>query len=538
MSVERIFYVTPCELVVYRLERGAWHPCATFPCGSEGVSQLDDYLAGEKELLSCLYTDLIEEEYRNEKIPHVSGRDRRALLQRKLRTLFRTTPFRTVRVQAREKSGRRDDKVLFSALTNPDNLTLWLDKLMQHKVPIIGIYSLSTISQRLLRKLEHKSEYTLLLTEQRGSLLRQSFFNGYDLKVSRLMPMTSKSHEKRIETLLREVQKNQRYLNRMQLLPHDAKLDVCILTEDGDSEHLRRGCSDTEAVHYHFININHVLRQVGLQGEMAADHSEQLFLHLLHERLSTINYARPVDRRYYRMRQIRKGLVAVSLLFAVISAGWSLYNLHAADELKVQKALVSTQVKQIERDYRQALAVLPDVPMEPTDMQALIEGHRTLMLNRFRPHNLLVAFSKGLDANPRVQLEKIEWRTSDHQALTADNLHSTAVTASASPPADAMEIPMDNREADQQGHDVVYQIATLKGYLDPVGHDYHANFKLVEEFIKTLRQTGYFFEVTPSKMPLNIDSSVELSGDYQRDNRKPFGKFEIKAVVKVRHDAI
>ncbi len=538
MSVERIFYVTPHELIVYRLQGEAWEPCANFPGGPKGVLLLDDYLAGEKELLSCLYTDLIEEEYRNEKIPHVGGRDRRALLQRKLRALFRATPFRTAKVQGREKGGRRDDKVLFAALTNPDNLTLWLDKLMEHKVPIIGIYSLSTISQRLLRKLKHKSEYTLLLTEQRGRLLRQSFFNGYDLKVSRLMPMTSRSHEKRIETLLREVQKNQRYLNRMQLLPHDAKLDVYILTDTGDGKHLRRGCPNTETVRYHCIDINDALRQVGLQGEMAADHSEQLFLHLLHERLSTINYARPVDRRYYRMRQIRKGLVAASLLFAVISSGWSLYNLHAADELEVQRALVSTQVKQIEHDYQQALAVLPDVPMEPTDMQALIEGHRTLMSNRFKPRDLLVAFSEGLDANPKVQLEKIEWQTSDHQTVTDGELHSTSITASASPPPDAMETPMDNRMADQQGRDAVYQIATLKGYLDPVGRDYHTNFKLVQAFIETLRQTGYFFKVTPLKMPLNVDPSVELSGDYQRDNREPFGKFEIKAVVKVQHDAV
>ncbi len=537
MAVERIFYVTPCELVVYRLEGGGWSLCATFPSGSEGVSQLDDYLAGEKELLSCLYTDLIEEEYRNEKIPHVGGRDRRALLQRKLRTLFRATPFRTARVQGRERSGRRDNKVLFSALTNPDNLTLWLDKLMQHKVPIIGIYSLSTISQRLLRKLKYKFEYTLLLTEQRGSLLRQSFFNGYDLKASRLMPMNSKSHERRIETLLREVQKNQRYLNRMQLLPHDAKLDVCILTETGDSEHLRRGCPDSEAVHYHFIDINHALQQMGLQGEMAADHSEQLFLHLLHERLSTINYARPVDRRYYQMRQIRKGLIATSLLFALISSSWSLNNLHTADELEVSKATVRSQINLTQKEYQQALAVLPDVPMEPSDMQALIEGHRTLMSNSFRPRDLLVAFSKGLDANPRIQLEKIEWQTSDHQTLTDSNLRSRAATAIASPPPDAMDRAADNRRG-AQGHDAVYQIATLKGHLDPVGSDYYANFKLVKDFIESLRQTGYFFEVTPSKMPLNVDPSVELSGDYQRDNRKPFGKFEIKAVVKVQHGAV
>lgn len=538
MSVERIFYVTPYELVVYRLQGEAWHLCASFPGGPEGVSLLDDYLAGEKELLSCLYTDLIEEEYRNEKIPYVGGRDRRAVLQRKIRTLFRTTPFRTAKVQGREKSGRRDNKVLFAALTNPDNLTLWLDKLMEHKVPIIGIYSLSTISQRLLQKLKHKAEYTLLLTEQRGTLLRQSFFNGYDLKVSRLTPMTSKSHEEQVEILQREVQKNQRYLNRMQLLPHDARLDVCILTESGDIEHLRRGCQDTEAVRFHFIDINHALQQLGLQGEMAADHSEQLFLHLLHERLSVINYARPVDRRYYRMQQIRKGLVAASLLFAMISAGWSLENLHTAGELKAQKATLSVQIKQMQHNYRQALAALPDVPMEPTDMQALIEGHHTLMLDRFRPRGLFVAFSKGLDSNPRIQLERIEWRVSDHHALTDDDSRRSMVATSPSSPPDAMDTPMENTVTAQQGRDVMYQIATLKGYLDPVGYDYQANFKLVDDFIEALRQTGYFIEVTPTQMPLNTDPSVELSGDYQRDNRKPFGKFEIKAVVKVRHGTV
>lgn len=536
MSIERIFYVTPHEMVVYRLQGGAWHQVASFPDGSGSMQPLDEYLATGRELLSCLYTDLIEEEYRNETIPHLNSRDRKALVQRKLGQTFRATPFRAAHAQGRKKrvkkgTGRQDDKILFSALTNPDNLTCWLDKLAAHKVPLIGIYSVPMISRRLLRKLHLESEYTLLFTQHQGTLQRQSFFNNFDLKASRLIPMNDQNHEQQIETLLREVQRNRRYLSRMKLLPHDAQLRVAVLVDAENKDRLHEGCADSAQVIYQFIDINEVMHELGLQGEMVAAHSEELFLHLLHERLSAINYARPSDRRYFHMRQFRKGLLVASLLFALVSAGFSLENMSNTESLIAEQKLLTPKAHQLEQQYQQVKTRLPEIPIEPLDMRAAVDAYSELKKSRFSPRELLRVLSRGLDANPKIQLDKIEWRAADEWKSESV---ATEPVESLSPDVD--ETAMDDSSMDEGGHSArFYQVATLEGRLDPVGADYHANFELVENFIRSLRQMNYFIDVTPLKMPLDTDSSVELTGEYQHEKREPRSSFEIRAVIEVGH---
>ena len=66
-----------------------------------------------------LLTDLVEEDFRHETVPHLRGRDRAGLIQRKFEQFYRNTPFRQASLLQRQKEGRRDDEMLFSALTNP-----------------------------------------------------------------------------------------------------------------------------------------------------------------------------------------------------------------------------------------------------------------------------------------------------------------------------------------------------------------------------------------------------------------------------------
>ena len=99
------------------------------------------------EPLSVL-TDLVEEDYRFEAVPHLMGPDRSALFERKLDQYYRSTPYRHATVQGRDKEGRRDDRVLFSALTNPGLLNPWVEMMARQGVPLRGIYSAPLASAR------------------------------------------------------------------------------------------------------------------------------------------------------------------------------------------------------------------------------------------------------------------------------------------------------------------------------------------------------------------------------------------------------
>ena len=123
-------------------------------------------------------------------------------------------------IQGREKEGRRDDKILYLALTNPGLLRPWLDPIRRRKVPLAGIYSLSLLSASLLPYVVTKpGNNALLVSLQGASNLRQSFFIGRDLKVSRRAHLPMMEGHQSVEAIVNEVEKLRRYLMSLRLLP-------------------------------------------------------------------------------------------------------------------------------------------------------------------------------------------------------------------------------------------------------------------------------------------------------------------------------
>ena len=97
-------------------------------------------------------------------------------------------------------------------------------------------------------------------------------------------------------------------------------------------------------------------------------------------------------------------------------------------------------------------------------------------------------------------------------------------------------MPAEDGMQDHGG--ALYQIAIIKGWLDPAGADYHTTFRLVEDFIKTLRRDRAFVAVEALAMPVNGDPAVVLAGESKLDVRAARAMFEIKAVMRVDHDAV
>ena len=98
-----------------------------FAVSGAGASAFENYLGTMANVPTHLFTDLAEEDFRLDTIPHVGSRDRDAILNRKLSQIFRNTPYRHALLQGREADGRRDDRVFYTAITNPEVLRPWLE---------------------------------------------------------------------------------------------------------------------------------------------------------------------------------------------------------------------------------------------------------------------------------------------------------------------------------------------------------------------------------------------------------------------------
>src|SRR5688572_22818248 len=98
-----------------------------------------------------IITDLLEENFRYDTVVHVSGGDQKALLKRKMDFAFRNTPYRRSKVIEREKDGRRDDKILLSAISKPESLDVWVNLLLEQKFAIQTVTSVAYILEEFVR---------------------------------------------------------------------------------------------------------------------------------------------------------------------------------------------------------------------------------------------------------------------------------------------------------------------------------------------------------------------------------------------------
>jgi len=214
----RIFYITTRQLTVYQWDGKVLHAEQPFDIMADGQNIFAGYLEKSPDIISTVLVDIIEEEYRNETIPHVIGSDSKAVQERKLAQVFRQTPYRACQIQGREKKGRKDDRVLLAALTNIETLGPWLQAIDKFKVPLAGIYSLPMLAPRFLGQMKIKSPYALLVTEQKNRTLRQTYLHDGKLNISRLVAFTRDSESNYPSFLKTEIEKNQRYLNSLRLL--------------------------------------------------------------------------------------------------------------------------------------------------------------------------------------------------------------------------------------------------------------------------------------------------------------------------------
>ena len=119
-------------ITVYHWENGDITDSFQFDADETGRFHFARYLQ-ETPIIPCyMLVDVVEEEFRHDTVPHVTGSDRRNLIERKLSRHYRSTPYVYHQLIGREKEGRRDDKLLLTALTNQDAITPWVKLLDQY----------------------------------------------------------------------------------------------------------------------------------------------------------------------------------------------------------------------------------------------------------------------------------------------------------------------------------------------------------------------------------------------------------------------
>jgi len=377
-----------------------------FSADESGHERFASFLRRHSTWVYALLADIAEEGFQLEDIPFSSGKDRAAIIKRKLGQHYYGTPFSLARSEGRLKEGRRDERLLLMALTQPQIFEPWLQQLDAAKVALQGIYSLPQLAAQLLPDQASDQQLIILPTP---SGLRQVFFDKRQLRLSRQTPLTTGSAQEVAIAATIEAGKMHQYLSGQRLIDRNKPLAVRVLAHPEQISALRERCLDSNTLHFDIIDLLLESARLGLKANDAEEHAGTLFCHLLAKKVPAEQFALPTQRRFYHLWQTRYALKAASAVILV--SGLLFAAKQFLDTLNVQREIqqIEQQTRLDQQRYDTTLQALPKTALSPDNLRALVTRFEAESKRAQGLEPTLMQLSQSLDRFPDISLDKIEW---------------------------------------------------------------------------------------------------------------------------------
>lgn len=521
----RALFLSVHKAAVYHWNDGDFGSSYLFDADEEGRKYFERYLRETPKSSVYIIVDFYEEEYRQDTIPHVFGSDRNAIVQRKKTRIFRDTPYFHYRVIGREEEGRRDDKILLTAITNPNLVSPWVHLLDKYKVPLAGIYSLPLFTESVLPLIDSEADHTLVVSLQSISGLRQTFFHNKKFRISRLVQMPRYGTEPYAPFIQDEVEKIRRYLNSLRLTSPDESIEVYFFLTGDLLEDVRKQHRNSGSVKYKFYDINKLLRKSGSLRQVTTPFSDQVFVHQLLKQKPDDYYASSTDKRYSTMRKARLSMLAASALLLLGGVIWSGFNFMGGLGFKQNSLSAQNKSEFYETRYHIARERLPQTPVEPAELKIAVEIANRLNDYKTSPMDMIRLVSSGLNKYPSIMVHDFKWAASMYPDFDIDAGVSNPANTT---PAGETGLPA------VPGYDF-YQIAIIDGRISPFNGNYREAIATINAFVETLRTRGNVYDIRILSLPLDVSSEASLQGNTNTEGKEAL--FSINIVLGVGHEA-
>jgi len=521
----RALFISAHKVAVYHWHKGDLGSSYLFDTNQDGRKYFERYLRETPNIPMYVLVDVFEEEFKRDTVPHVFGSDRIAIIERKKARLFRDSTYYYAKVQGRDTDGRKDDQLLLSAITNSKLLSSWVEVLDEYKVPLVGIYSVPLLTEGLVKTITDLAGNSLIVSIQSISGLRQTFIQNNQLRVSRLVQLPRYGTEPYAPYIHEEVDKIRRYLNSLRLIPADQlqtnPLNVYFLLTGDLLEELKKEYKSTSGSILHFLDINELLTKTGSSRQVSSPFSDQLFIHYLLKQKLANYYARPVERRFNTMRNMRISMLVCSALLFAGSLAWSGYAAMGGLEHRQNTLSARGKTEFYQTRYEIAREGLPQIPVEPADLKVAVEMVDQLDSYKANPLEMIQLLSTGLNRFPAVKLGNLEW------IATIDP--NVRIGASAVPTNQGI-IGYSNSSTGEASYKY-YQVAIISGEVSPFDGNYRVAISLINEFAETLRSQDNVHDVSIISLPLDVSSDASMTGNTGAVQRE--ARFSVRVALGI-----
>ena len=514
---KHLLYLTNSRLVSVLTQGKRIAARREFAVSGAGAAEFERHLAGLAQTPTYLFTDLTEEDFRLDTVPHVGARDRDAILGRKLQQIFRNTPYRHAVMQGREPEGRRDDRVIYTAITNPEVLRPWVEAIERHKVPLGGIYSAAVFSSVLLEELDLVFAHTLLVTFTPGESMRQTYFRDNEIKFSRLTPVDLEEGQTLGTMIAEETTRTWQYLDSLRHFGPEDRLEVCVLVHASDRPAVQPELRDFAQIQYRVIDIEQASMKLGLKPAPLDSTAEEIMVHLFLMRPSANHFASSELRRYATVRRARIALNQASIAALAAGIAWGGYNFSRVFQTTEAEGQVANQLTELNREYDSITRSMPSFGVGGSAMRDAVTFYNGSIKSFPSLPEFVKPLSSVLQNLPEMQLLQLSWvATDDPKAMPP---MTSSATRGGAPPVRAIpkagEAGPAGNPPDTQSNPPFaggrYEVALLEGTVRVGNNDFRGALERVERLAEAIgRIPGYRAEVAES--PLDVRTSLAIQG--------------------------
>jgi hypothetical protein len=507
---KHFLYLSDHELRAFRFKDKKLIEIQHFQILKNGKTEFAKYLNRHPKISLYWLVNTTKETYQATTLPHVLGKDRHELMAHRMKRLFEGTPYTHGIVQGRETEGRKDDRVLFMALNDPNFLQPWLNLIQTLKVPLAGIYSLALLSQYLLKSLP-QAPYTLLVTctphSDQAAGLRQSFFINQKLQFSRLIPLNVSDIQECTEEILNQINTTQHYLENEQMLSESELLSVVILTDTPTCRVFKESFNeDSSALDIQVLDSRDLALKMGIETDSdKALYLREFVAFQLSRRWFTKNhYASTIERRYffYRLFRMASYFTSILLLSGAVMGSAILLN----DAIAIKKTGQET-VDEIKKRKHKLIELQEEIPKNlPLQnilfFRNIVDAGFHIKAQHISPRIALKKISRLLKRHPDLFLEELEWGTGYSQA----EIFGSVVNKIDGKSNDKSNLKaLDKLELDSSKNFI--EGLRLSGHIhskmNPFEGDYPKALRTFNKFIKEVRRQKYIWKVIVLLKPYN-----------------------------------
>ncbi|HEX6734778.1 MAG TPA: hypothetical protein VF096_08185 [Azonexus sp.] len=409
MSARRLLYLNTHRLTAYVWRQGSLHAEGAFDHSDDGLQAFAHYLAQQRDSHFSLLANIAEEGHVLETIPFLQGRDRQTLIARKIGQHFLGSPLAAAFSLGYEKTRRKNEKLLLSALTNPTHFEPWLERIGDAEAPLAGLYTVAQLGGALLHKLGEASKRCLLLTMQDHSI-RESYLADGRTLFSRMAPLNDSSIAGIASSFAAEASKLQQYLIGQRLVGRDERLPVFIVAYPPAIPAIAKACPEHGNLSFTIIDSHVAAGKLGLKTLPEDNRCDLLFLQLLAIAPPRQQFASDGHRHDYRLTQLRRGIIATGLVALLAGLLFTAREYYTTHTLREETAALQASERMLEARYREIAATFPQLGIDNDTLRRLTSQHAELGRQQRQPEQALRRLSRAVEPMPAIVLERIEWR--------------------------------------------------------------------------------------------------------------------------------